>query len=301
LEYRDPTKKGAEGLSCSSIFFLIFLDFVSHLWSRRFCSHLWSRRFEQHLLLFAVRPVALWLDLLKDVLDDEWVDVLGDLVEQEEVSQPLKGTVVILDETGVDNILAHLTIGPSVDHIHPHLVREDGEEPVDEPDARDGGEKYKPEVEKHVDLLVDDVKWENAEGVMLLKGPRWTKLLECALRHLWKDSVERVVSHVDWLLHLGQHIPAKLLELVSEEHVCEEDLPNDVDEVEELAGEELEEVSSSLCLLLVEIFCNEVDTVPPCALVHEGVKIGQTSSEKLHDASLGRLPEQAGEVEHAGL
>jgi hypothetical protein len=43
------------------------------------------------------------------------------------------------------------------------------------------------------------------------------------------------------------------LELVSEEHVCEEDLANDVGEVEELAGEELEEVSSSLCLLLVEI------------------------------------------------
>ena len=29
---------------------------------------------------------------LKDVLDDEWVDVLGDLVEQQEVSQSLKGT-----------------------------------------------------------------------------------------------------------------------------------------------------------------------------------------------------------------
>jgi len=46
-----------------------------------FLLHLWSRRFEQHLLLFAVRPVALWLDLLKDVLDDEWVDVLGDLIK----------------------------------------------------------------------------------------------------------------------------------------------------------------------------------------------------------------------------
>ena len=93
--------------------------------------------------------------------------------------------------------------------------------------------------------------------------------------YLWKDSVERVVSHVDWLLHLGEHIPAhihicqhilhtmcfqrnttppaKLSELISEEHVGEEDLADDVGKVEELAGKELEEVSSSLCLLLVPI------------------------------------------------
>jgi len=270
----------------------------------KICSHLWSRRLEKHLRLFAVCPGGLWrlwLDLLKDVLDDEWVDVLGDLVEQQEVSQSLKGTVVVVDETGFDVVLADLLACSSVDHIHPHLKGDDGEEPVEEPYARDGREKYKPEVEKHVDLLVDDVKRENAEGVVLRKRTRWTKLLEGALRHLWKDSVERIVSHVDWLLHLGQHIPSKFLELVSEEHVGEEDLADDVGKVEELAGKELEEVSSSLCLLLFEILCNKLDTVPPCALVHEGVKLGQTIGEKLHDASLGGLPEQAREIEHAGL
>ena len=47
--------------------------------------------------------------------------------------------------------------------------------------------------------------------------------------------------------------PAKLLELVSEKHVSEEDLSDDVCKVEKLAGKKLEEVSSSLCLLLVEI------------------------------------------------
>jgi len=267
----------------------------------RYFLHLWSRRFKESGLLFAVRPEALWLDLLKDVLDDEWVDILGDLVEQQEVSQSLKGTVIILDEASMDDILAYLPVCPCMDHIHSHLVREDGEEPVDEPDARDGCQKYKPEVEKHVDLLVDDVKRENAEGVVLLKGAGWAKLLEGALRHLWKDSVEGVVSHIDRLLHLRQHIPAKLLELVSEEHVSEEDLSDDICKVEELAGKELEEVSSSLRLLLVEILCDKLDTVPPCALVHKGIKLSQASSEKLHDASLGRLPEQTWEVKHTGL
>ena len=93
--------------------------------------------------------------------------------------------------------------------------------------------------------------------------------------YLWKDSVERVVSHVDWLLHLGEHIPAhihicqhtlhtmyfqrnttppaKLSELISEEHVGEEDLADDVGKVEELADKELEEVCISLGLLLVPV------------------------------------------------
>jgi len=47
-----------------------------------FVSHLGSRRFEQSCFLFTVGTVALRLDLLEDVLDDEWVDVLGDLVEE---------------------------------------------------------------------------------------------------------------------------------------------------------------------------------------------------------------------------
>jgi len=266
-----------------------------------FLLHLWSRRFEQHLLLFAVRPVALWLDLLKDVLDDEGVDILGDLIKQQEVSKSLEATVIVLDKACVDDILAHLSICPGMDHIHSHLMGEDGEEPVDEPDARDGCKKHEPEIEKHVDLLIDDIKRENAKGIMLLKRSRWTKLLERALRNLWKDSVERVVSDIDWLLHLRQHIPAKLSELVSEEHVGEVDLSHDVGKVEKLAGEEFEKISSSLCLLLVEILCNEFHTVPPYGLVHKGVKFGQTIGEELHDASLGRFPEQAGEVKHASL
>ena len=47
--------------------------------------------------------------------------------------------------------------------------------------------------------------------------------------------------------------PAKLLELVSKEHVGEEDLADHVGKVEKLAGEKLQEVRSSLGLLLVEV------------------------------------------------
>ena len=39
-----------------------------------------------------------------------------------------------------------------------HLMGDDGEEPVDEPDARDGCQKYKPEVQKYVDLQREKYK-----------------------------------------------------------------------------------------------------------------------------------------------
>ena len=55
------------------------------------------------------------------------------------------------------------------------------------------------------------------------------------------------------LLITNKISPAKLLELVSKEHVCEEDLADHVGKVEKLAGKELEEVRSSLGLLLVEV------------------------------------------------
>ena len=54
--------------------------------------------------------------------------------------------------------------------------------------------------------------------------------------------------------HIPNKIPpAKLLELVSKEHVGEEDLSDNIGKVEKLASEELEEVGSSLGLLLVEV------------------------------------------------
>ena len=42
-----------------------------------------------------------------------------------------------------------------------HLMGYDGEEPVDEPDARDCCQKNKPEVEKHVDLQREKCKERN--------------------------------------------------------------------------------------------------------------------------------------------
>ena len=53
--------------------------------------------------------------------------------------------------------------------------------PVDHDHAGEGAEGEHPEPEEDVDLLVEDVKRQDAERVMLLKFPACPKFMECTL------------------------------------------------------------------------------------------------------------------------
>ena len=103
------------------------------------------------------------------------------------------------------------------------------------------------------------------------------------------------------MLREGENLPAKLLEPVAQEHVREEDLADHVDKVENLTGDKLHKVGAALGVLGVEVLGDEVDPVPAELLVHEAGDVGEPGAEQLHDAALGRLPQQAGDVEHTSL
>ena len=53
--------------------------------------------------------------------------------------------------------------------------------PVNDNNAGEGAETEHPEPEKDVNLLVEDVKRQDAECVMLLKFPACPKFMECTL------------------------------------------------------------------------------------------------------------------------
>jgi len=114
--------------------------------------------------------VVLRCQRLEDFLHDQRVDVLGDLVQQQEVSKSLQGGMLLVGQAGRDQSLVHLSIGTRMDDVDPHLVRYDGEETIEEPDCGHRRQKHEPEVEEDVDLLVDDVEGKDAEGVMLLEA-----------------------------------------------------------------------------------------------------------------------------------
>ena len=51
----------------------------------------------------------------------------------------------------------------------------------------------------------------------------------------------------------------------------------------------------------MKVSCHDLHPVPPGALVHPLVELIEARDEELHDAALGCLPEEPGQVEHAGL
>ncbi len=56
--------------------------------------------------------------------------------------------------------------------------------PPSDLDAGDDGDNDEPEPEEDVDLLVDDVEWEDAQRVKLLHRAGGAELVELALCHL---------------------------------------------------------------------------------------------------------------------
>jgi len=137
---------------------------------RVYCLVLRRGGLHQRVMLVVGADVVLRCQRLEDFLHDQRVDVLGDLVEQQEVSKSLQGGVLLVGQASRDQRLVHLSIGTRMDDVDPHLVRYDGEEAIEEPDCGHRRQKHEPEVEEDVDLLVDDVEGKDAEGVMLLEA-----------------------------------------------------------------------------------------------------------------------------------
>ena len=138
--------------------------------------------------------------------------------------------------------------------------------PDHEMDGGPDGEPDEPEPEEDVDLLVDDVHGQEAEAVLALDGAGGTVLVEGALGQLGEDAVHGVVPLLEGHLRLAEHLRAVLGELPAEEQVHQVDLRNhvrnlffpshlliqiiwpsahleeDVDEVQDLAEDELVDV-----------------------------------------------------------
>ena len=82
--------------------------------------------------------------------------------------------------------------------------------------SRDNSNEYEPEPEEDIDLLVDDVKGEDAEAVVLGDGARGPVLVEGALGHLGEHHVHRVGPVLGALGGHSEHIPSVGCKLVAE-------------------------------------------------------------------------------------
>ena len=117
---------------------------------------------------------------MHDLLENNTVDVLTQHVEEEPIAH------LALFDDGVDD-LALDESEADVQEVGTHPGTDDYHESVDDHQGREDPEDEKPEPQEDVDLLVDNVQREYAQGVVFLHFARSTKLVERALRHPRKD------------------------------------------------------------------------------------------------------------------
>ena len=121
-------------------------------------------------------------------------------------------------------------------------LKEENQHSVDEDGSGNDGQEDEPEPEEDVNLLVDNVQWENAESIVFLHITRGTISVEGTLGHSrkdghhWVDSVLLVhFSVTDNIITIGGEGAAK-------EGIDQIHLNDDIDKVENFAKDEVNKV-----------------------------------------------------------
>jgi len=120
-----------------------------------------------------------------DVFEYHWVNVLAEQIEEEPVSDDRllhdQFDVFLLDASVANpqQVAAHAGRDDDHDAVQDH---QQGQEPQDQ----------HPEPEENVNFFVENVEWQNAEGVVLFDFARRTELVEGAFCHAREDVDHRI-------------------------------------------------------------------------------------------------------------
>lgn len=104
------------------------------------------------------------------ILDDQRVKILGYEIEEEIIAQPLKCGVVGVGESKANQILVNSLVSSEMNVVDSEIEAEDGEESVEETNGGHRGQKYEPEIQHDVNLLIDDIQRKNAQSIRLFNG-----------------------------------------------------------------------------------------------------------------------------------
>ena len=155
--------------------------------------------------------------LVYDLLEDHRVHVLPEHVEEEPVAH-----LGLLD----DDVDALLLYEPEsdVEQIGPHPGRDYDDDAVKDDHGCEAAQDQEPEPEEDVDLLIDDIDGQDAEGIVALNVSRRAKLVEGAFGHA-REYVDDRVHPVFFVAEgEGDDLDAKCEEGPVEETVHEEQL-----------------------------------------------------------------------------
>ena len=97
-------------------------------------------------------------------------------------------------------------------------------DPEDQVAAGEDCQDDEPEPQKDVDLLIEDVDGQDAEGVVAFYVPWWAKLVEGAFGHPREDVHHGVDAVLLIAVGEGEHLDAKCYEGAIEKSIEEEGL-----------------------------------------------------------------------------
>lgn len=156
-------------------------------------------------------------ELLQHVPKYNRINVLAQHVEQEPVAH------LAPTHQQVNGVLSHEPEAHA-QQVHAHARREYDYDPVNDRHERQASEDDEPEPEEHVDLLVDDVEGQDADGVVALDFAGDAVFVEGALGHSREDEDHGVdavllvaVQEVDHLDAEGEE--GAVEELVHHKHL----------------------------------------------------------------------------------
>ncbi len=164
----------------------------------------------------------------------ERVKVLGEQTKQQPVAEIGRWCSV---QHGDDSLhLQRSTV--QVEDQATNRGAEGGQQAVEKDQTAEEGEQVEPEPEKEVDLLAENVHRKEAHGVEAFNAGRRAELVELALGDARKETHHWTV--LQWpggRLAEGEHLPAVVEELPTQQPVHEHHLREDVHQIEQLADD----------------------------------------------------------------
>jgi len=124
-----------------------------------------------------------------------------------------------------------------------------------------------PKPKEDIGLFVNDVCCQYTETIFVFDGSGWTILMEGTLGDLWEHFRHWIYTFLDGKLTDSQNIGSVCGKLISEEHVHEVNLADDVHKVEKLTNDEFIDVAGMGIDMSNKVICDRGSSVLLCIFI----------------------------------
>jgi len=168
-------------------------------------------------------------------------------------------------------------------------------------DACDDGKNDEPEPESDIDLLIDDVEGEDAHGIVLLNCTWRSVFVEGAFGYSGKYHHHGISSIVILFIDEVENVSTISHEDTAEEEIDEVHLPDDIDEVENVANEVLDGVHVVHAFSFIKILHQFVAAISEWIIGDVDAFRPETVGDFVEFLVLECFPKVVRDVEHDAL